>query len=1605
MAQKNYVEGCSMQRPPLLKADGFCFWKTCFETYIESKDIDLWKVIQNGNFYFKIEDSKRKMIKETPYELLKDNQRSNSERTTKPRGLFTTPYRVKVKKCTIDLLTQEYEKFPISNKETIDSGFTQLNVIVTSLKSLDPDYSSKNHMRKFLHALPLKRRAKVTAIEEAKDLATLPLDELIGNLKVYEMILASDYVVSKPIKEKVMPIALKANVTRVQTSNDSVWYLRENRFGNSGDMFDKGHGNRRKCVGSSRRKRNFYGCGSKNHFVDDCPKGKMKKSFIGGAWSDNEDGDQMEKDATCFMASVRKSPQVVSTAKLPILNPNEFDLWKIRIEQYFLMTDYSLWEVILNGDSPAPTRVIEGVLQPVAPTTAEQRLAKKNELKARGTLLMALPDKHQLKFNTHKDAKTLMEAIEKRFGGNIETKKRTHTLIWRNKTDLEEQSLDDFFNSLKIYEAEVKSSSFASTTTQNIAFVSSSNTDSTNEPVSAAASVSAVSAKIHVSPLPNVDSLINDVIYLFFSSQSNSPQLDNDDLKQIDVDDLDEMDLKWKMAMLTVECYNCHRKGHFARECSVMVWAAMIGVFKQKMSLPTMLLWPSHLQALLLTMRYQSGNGYHVVPLPYTGTFMPPKPDLVFNNAPNDVETDHLAFTIMLSPTKPDQALSYTYRPSAPIIEDWVSDLEDESETKTPQNVSSFVQSTEQVKSPRLSVQHVETKAGEEIDQQYALFPVWSSSSTNPHNTDGDAAFDENEPEFDEKKPESEVNVSLSSSAQSKKHDDKTKREAKGKSHVDTNTFSAAGPSNVVASPTHGKSLCIDTSQLPDDPNMLKLEDVTYSNDEDDVGAEADFNNLKTSITVSPILTTRVHKDHPVTQIIGDLSLATQTRSMTRVARDQGGLSQINNDDFHTCMFSCFLSQEEPKREGTDYEEVFIPVARIEAIRLFLAYASFMGFMVYQMDVKSAFLYGTIEEEVYVCQPLGFKDLDYPDKVYKVVKALYGLHQAPGAWSETLANYLLENGFQRGKIDQTLFIKKQKGELTFFLGLQVKQKKEGIFISQDKYIAEILRKSRLTDEKSASTPIDTEKPLLKDPDGVNTPRCDKDRLELMELMVFLLASDEKVRVERVNDVTRLQALIDKKKVVIMEALIRDALRLDDAEGVECLPNEDIFTELARMGYEKPSTKLTFYKAFFSSQWKFLIHTILQCMSTKRTSWNEFSSSMASAVICLSSGRKFNFSKCIFNSLVRNVDSPTKFYTYPYFLQLMIRKQVGEFSSHYTKYTSPALTQKVFANIRRVGKGFSGVETPLFKGMIVKQQVVKGDDDEVHVEDVNAAGVATERVVSAADDIVPTADDEPFIPSPTPPTPPPQPSQDQPLTFQVHLTPPQSPQAQPQSPKPQPQPQPSQDAGLPMDLLQNLMDTCITLSRRVEHLEMDKIAQALEITKLKQRVKKLKRRNKLKDIVLEDAKDVAIEKSANVEDNVDIQGRKAESQAKIYKIDLEHAKKVLSMQDEESKPGKLQEVVDVVTTIKIITEVVTAASDIITTAITTITVVDVLIPTATTADALILTATSSKKRKGLVIRDPEETTTTSTIIHSEAKSKDKGKGILLEEPLKKQAQIE
>jgi hypothetical protein len=367
-----------------------------------------------------------------------------------------------------------------------------------------------------------------------------------------------------------------------------------------------------------------------------------------------------------------------------------------------------------------------------------------------------------------------------------------------------------------------------------------------------------------------------------------------------------------------------------------------------------------------------------------------------------------------------------------------------------------------------------------------------------------------------------------------------------------------------------------------------------------DSNEDPDITNLEYNLEVSPTPTLRIHKDHPVSKIIGPYTSGVLTRTKDKSMSQQHTSllsfiykqNRVNHTDQQVCLFACFLSQEEPKtikqalakeswveamqdellqfklqevwvlcdlpdgnrligtkwvfrvkrdergnviknkarlvaqgyrqEEGVDYDEVFAPVARIEAIRLFLAFASYMGFPVYQMDVKSAFLYGTITEEVYVKQPSGFEDPAHPNKVYKVIKALYGLHEAPRAWYERLSNFLLQHGYRRGAIDKTLFIKRDKndimlvqvyvddiifsatkqsivkefeelmqkefqmssmGELTFFLGLQVQQSSSGMYISQDKYFADILKRFNFTTVKPASTPVDTNKPLGKDEDG------------------------------------------------------------------------------------------------------------------------------------------------------------------------------------------------------------------------------------------------------------------------------------------------------------------------------------------------------------------------------------------------------------------------------------------------------------------------------------------------------------------------------------------
>ncbi|GJY39516.1 putative ribonuclease H-like domain-containing protein [Tanacetum coccineum] len=421
-------------------------------------------------------------------------------------------------------------------------------------------------------------------------------------------------------------------------------------------------------------------------------------------------------------------------------------------------------------------------------------------------------------------------------------------------------------------------------------------------------------------------------------------------------------------------------------------------------------------------------------------------------------------------------------------------------------------------------------------------------------------------------------------------------------------------------------------------------------------------------------------------------------------------------------------------------------------------------FPVYQIDVKSAFLYWNyIEEEVYVTQPPGFKDPDHPDKVYKVVKALYGLHQAPRAWYETLANYLLGNGFKRGKIDQTLFIKKQKGdillvqvyvddiifgstnkelctgfeklmkdkfqmssmgELTFFLGLQVQQKEDGIFISQDKYVDEILKKFNYTDVKSASTPVDLEKPLVKDGDA-NDVDVHLYRSMIGSLM-YLTASRPDIMFA-VCACARFQVTLKTSHLLAIKRIFRylkgkptlglwysrdspfELVAYTDSDYAEATQDrksttEDLLTKGFDAGRYALTETPTIYVSLINQFW---------CTASVRTLDNG-----EIELIATVDGQEKSITEASVRRHLKLADAdgistlPTteifEQLALMGFLQLFLNKDTRLNTSHKRLYIAPALTQKVFSNMKRGSMGFSGVETTLFPTMLVHEQLSQGE---------------------------------------------------------------------------------------------------------------------------------------------------------------------------------------------------------------------------------------------------------------------------------------------------------
>nr|GEY64405.1 hypothetical protein [Tanacetum cinerariifolium] len=761
-----------------------------------------------------------------------------------------------------------------------------------------------------------------------------------------------------------------------------------------------------------------------------------------------------------------------------------------------------------NGNAPPITQVVEGVETIIPPATTEKMTQRRLELKAKSTLLMGIPNKHQLKFNFIEDAKSLLQAVEKRFGGNAATKKTQRNLLKQqyenftasssemNKPEIDTLSLDNLYNNLKIYEPEVKGTSSSNTNTniQNVAFVSSNNTNNTNEAVNTAHGVTTASTQATAVNSTTINNLSDAMAMLtmramrFLKNTGRKFTMNGNETIGFD---------KSK-----VECYNCHKRGHFAREC------------KAPRSQDT-----KHKESTRRTMPVETPASSALVSCDRLGgNFLPPKPDLFgledFMNKSKVSEPTVKKPIVETSDAKASADKPKLERKNLVLLKSGIINTARLNFSKTTISVNTARQGNSQQDLQDKGVidsgcsRHMIRNMSyltnyEEIDRGYVAFRGTTTCDDVESKSSQDDGF---QPSSDDGKKVDETPRQQSECKDQKKEDNVN----------NTNNVNAAGINevNVV-----GINI---NNELTFDPEMHALEDIStfnFSSDQEDADEEADMNNMDTTIQVSSTPTTRIHKDHPLDQVIRDLHSNTQTRNMSKNLEDHG----------------------------------------IEAIRLFLAYDSFKDFVVYQMDVKSAFLYGKIEEEVYVCQPLGFEDLDFPDKVYKVEKELYGLHQAPRAWHKDdillvqvyvddiifgLTKKELCNAFE--KMMHEKFQMSFMGELTFFLGffLQV---------------------------KNASTSMETQKPLLKDEDGEEVDAHIAKKIVVANSITeaeYVAASScyrqATVKAKTVNGKGQLQALVDGKKVIITESTIRRYLQLEDAEGVDCLPNVIIFKQLTLM---------------------------------------------------------------------------------------------------------------------------------------------------------------------------------------------------------------------------------------------------------------------------------------------------------------------------------------------------------------------------------------------------------------------------------------------------------
>ncbi|GJW84324.1 retrovirus-related pol polyprotein from transposon TNT 1-94 [Tanacetum coccineum] len=1241
MDSDKYLEGQSMQRPPLFESDSFIYWKNRFETYVKSKDLDLWHVITNGDFQPIVQNPETKLDEVIPFEkqtddlkkrLAKNNEAKMVIYNALPRKeyerifmcntakeiwktlLITHQGNSQVKDNKIDLLVQQYEQFVISEDESIDSAFARFNTIITSLKALDEGYSSKNYVRKFLRALHPKWRVKVTAIEESKDLTSLSLDELIGNLKVHEMIIKKD---SEIVKAKVerKSIALKAKkessdqecLTHGSEDEEYAMAVRDFKklFKRRG-RFMRQPRNDKKTLQRSRYDKNgksdrkCFRCGDLDHLIRECPKppkDKNQRAFVGGSWSDSgEEDDKKVKDETCLVAHA--SSEVCSESS------------------YFSDENSSIDNLALDNEYDKLCKMSLKII------TKNKRLkATRNRLE-----------------NELKELKDKLSTLEKNKGVDIDCAK-CHALKIENEKLKEESTrlnkfkksthcLNEILSSQKpsgdklglgfnLFEA-------SSSGTKEIKFIKAQKkVSSDGGPINMSDPLSdQVAPKIIMRPPPATPGSEKTVSFQkpilgprpkhIIVNKVKIPVASDNKVKQF-YKPLSKPGVGFSKPNFRSKTPPPRRVNNNYSQPKTPQPKRHVGRQNQPHGFPICLkvdLEPDewikdngcskHMTGnRKLFSTYKAYNGEHVDNLRFNLLSIEQICDnkfrVTFSEHDSEITKDGKVigrgmrkkglYVLKLRNKPKDQICLATIDENSTL---WHRRL-----GHANMRLIQSLASKELVRNlPKLSFDqhfcnackmgkqaHVSHKAKNIVSTTRCLellhMDLFGPSAVRSYGGNrytlvivddysrkptldyfrvfGSKCFILNTKDYLTKfDPKSYEGVFLGYSQNSKAYIILNKHTRKVEESLNV-TFDETPP------PSKTSPLVDDDL---DEEEAIKV--TEKKNLENDIVDE--------TLEIDEIVNIKESRNHPLENVIGNLNqrtlrsqaqnqsnffcfistiepknvnealgdeswivamqeelnqfvandiweLVPQPRNMTIIGTKWVFRNKLDENGVVSRNKARLVAQGYNQQEGIDYDETYAPVARLESIRILLAYACALDFKLFQMDVKSAFLNGFINEEVYVAQPPGFINFEKPDHVYKLKKALYGLKQAPKAWYDKLKAFLIKHEYKMGMVDNTLFTKKKSsnliivqiyvddiifgltcqdmcdefakimhdefemsmmGELNFFLGLQIKQMEDGIFFNQSKYIKEMLKKFGLEDSKPMKTPMSSDTKLTKD---------------------------------------------------------------------------------------------------------------------------------------------------------------------------------------------------------------------------------------------------------------------------------------------------------------------------------------------------------------------------------------------------------------------------------------------------------------------------------------------------------------------------------------------